>query len=63
MIALIRAATAQALAMSRGSMRGPHSSSKPMQAQLISKGTVLACGGGDQGATHGSTIKMPNSSV
>jgi hypothetical protein len=33
-----------------------------MQAQLTSKGTVLGCGEGDQGASHGKTSSAPKAS-
>jgi hypothetical protein len=59
MALLIKAAMAQALAMSRAVRPWPHTKSQAMQPQLTSKGTVLACGPGDQGAIHGSTMSRP----
>ena len=62
MTLLTKAATAHARATSKACRRGPHNSSKPMQAQLTSKGTVLGCGEGDQGASQGNTSRTPSAS-
>jgi hypothetical protein len=63
MTLLTKAATAHARATSKVWMRRPHNSSKPMQAQLTSKGTVFGCGEGDQGASHGKTKSAPKASL
>ena len=44
-------------------MRVAHNKSKPIHAQLTSKGTVFGCGEGDQGASHGKTSSTPKASL